>query len=131
MKYYLDADLSPVIAEILRKNGFDAVSVHDLNASGLSDEEHLTRAAETGRCLVSRNRDDFKNLTVGFFHELRPHAGVVIVPFSYPPDQFSRIAKALASHARSHPDGLPSYTFAFLPAPLDSVQRKRKKTSKA
>jgi hypothetical protein len=127
MKYYLDADLSPTIAEILRKDGFDAVSSHEENTASLSDEEHLNRAAESGRCLVSRNRDDFKNLTVRFFHELRPHMGVLIVPFSYPPDRFSWIAGSLAAYARLHPQDLPAYTFAFLPPPPISTRRKRKR----
>src|SRR5207248_6614500 len=127
MKYYLDADLSPIIAEILRKKGIDTISSHEEDTASLSDEQHLIRAAESGRCLVSCNRDDFMSLTVRFFHELRPHFGVLIVPFSYPPDRFSWIAASLAAYARIRPQGLPSYTFAFLPPPPVSTRRKRKK----
>jgi len=128
MKYYLDADLSLVIAEILRKEGIDAVSAHQQNTASLSDEQHLIGAAESGRCLVSRNRDDFRNLTVRFFHELRPHAGVLIVPLSYPPDRFSWIAASLAAYARAQPRDLPAYTFTFLPPPPVSSRRKRRKS---
>ena len=128
MKYYLDADLSPIIAEILRKKGIDAISSREEDTASLSDEQHLIRAAESGRCLVSRNRDDFMNLTVRFFHELRPHFGVLIVPFSYPPDRFSSIATSLAAYAAAQAHDLPAYTFAFLPAPPVSTRQKRKKS---
>ena len=127
MKYYLDADLSPIIAEILRKKGIDAISSHEEDTASLSDEQHLIRAAESGRCLVSRNRDDFMNLTVRFFHELRPHFGVLIVPFSYSADRFSSIATSLAAYAAQVHD-LPAYTFAFLPSPPVSTRQKRKKS---
>jgi len=127
MKYYLDADLSPIIAEILRKKGIVAISSHEEDTASLSDEQHLMRAAESGRCLVSRNRDDFMSLTVRFFHELRPHFGVLIVPFSYPPDRFSSIATSLPSYAAQAHD-LPAYTFAFLPPPPVSTRQKRKKS---
>jgi len=127
MKYYLDADLSPIIAEILRKKRIDAISSHEEDTASLSDEQHLIRAAESGRCLVSRNRDDFMSLTVRFFHELRQHFGVLIVPFSYPPDRFSSIATSLAAYAAQAHD-LPAYTFAFLPPPPVSTRQKRKKS---
>ena len=127
LTYYLNADLSPIIAEILRKDGLDAVSSYEEGAASFSDEEHLKHAAEAGRCLVSRNRDDFSVLTVQFFHHLRAHAGVLIVPFSYPPDRFSRIASSLAAYARAHPETLPAYTFDFLPPPAVSARRKRRK----
>jgi hypothetical protein len=125
MKYYLDADLSPKIAAIIRKAGGDAVSSIDEGFASLDDELHLERSAGLVRCLVTRNRDDFINLTVQFFRDDRPHAGVLIVPHSYPPDRFTWIASALMNYSSAHPDGMSPYTVDFLPAPAVSTKRRK------
>lgn len=114
MKYYLDEDLSPKIAEILRKNGLDAISAHDVGMIQVLDQEQLDYAAAHARCLVTRNRNDFIALTVQFFNEHRRHFGLVVVPHSFPGDRCNLIAKALAKHALNHPKGMESYTIEFL-----------------
>jgi len=114
MKYYLDEDLSPRIAEILRKNGLDAISAHDVGMTQVSDQAQLDYAAAHARCLVTRNRNDFITLTVHFFNEHRRHCGLVIVPNSFPGDRFNLIAKALAKYTTNHPKGMASYEIAFL-----------------
>ena len=44
MKFYTDEDISPKVAEILRKRGIDAVSAHDIGMAGASDEDQLAEA---------------------------------------------------------------------------------------
>lgn len=114
MKYYLDEDQSPKIARILRKNGVDALSCHEVGMVGASDLEQLEFAAREKRCLVTRNRDDFIKLTLQFFHDHRPHYGVLIVPYTIPGDQFSQIARLLKAFASRHPSGLEPYSVDFL-----------------
>jgi len=114
MKFYLDEDLSQKIAERLRTRGIDAISAHETKSEGFSDAQQLEVATRQKRCLVTRNRNDFIALTLNAFHTHQSHYGVLIVPYSYPGDQFGRIAKALGVYATMHPQGLPAYTVDFL-----------------
>jgi predicted nuclease of predicted toxin-antitoxin system len=114
MKYYLDEDISPKVANILRKNQVDAVSTHEVGMTQAPDSEQLEYAASERRSIVTRNRDDFIRLTVHFFNELRPHHGVLIIPHTIPGDRFSIIAKALKKYASKHPSGMKPYTIDFL-----------------
>lgn len=114
MKFYLDEDISPKVAEILRAKGIDAVSAHESGMLQASDLEQLDYASKNKRCLVTRNRNDFIRLTVRFFNENRTHHGVLIIPMSYPGDRFSRMAKALEKYALKHERGMSSYGIDFL-----------------
>jgi predicted nuclease of predicted toxin-antitoxin system len=114
MKFYLDEDLSPKIAEILRRNNVDAISAHEKEMTGASDREQLEQAAREKRCLVTRNRNDFIRLTLQFFNDQLPHHGVLIVPYTLPGDQFARIARLLKAYYDRNKAGLESYQVDFL-----------------
>lgn len=114
MKYYLDEDISPKIGKILRKYQVDSVSTHEVGMTQALDREQLEYAATEGRSIVTRNRNDFIRLTIQFFNELRPHYGVLIIPYTIPGDKFPVIAGALKKHADKHPSGMKPYTIDFL-----------------
>jgi len=114
MKYYLDEDISPKVADILSGYQIDAVSTHLVDRTQTSDREQLEYAASSGMAMVTRNRDDFVRLTVQFFNELRPHCGVLIIPYSIPGDNFRLTAQALRNYASKHPSGMEPYTVDFL-----------------
>ncbi len=92
MKLYLDEDISPKVAIILRKKGMDAVSARETGMLGASDGEQLSFAATEGRTMVTRNRDGFITLTVQFFDDIKPHQGLIIVPHTIPGSEFSKLA---------------------------------------
>ena len=115
MKFYLDEDLSPKIAEIVRKSRIDALSAHEAGMCESSDQSQLDFAATEKTCLVTRNRDDFIRLTVRFFNDQRPHCGVLIIPYALPGDQFSRIANLIKKFSSRHQKGLAPYSISFLP----------------
>lgn len=75
---------------------------------------HLLAAARAGRCLVTRNRDDFVALSVRFLQDDSPHAGVLIVPYTMPTDRFNLVAAAIAQYDRDHPDGISPYGFDYV-----------------
>ena len=114
MKFFVDEDLSEEIAVILRAEGLDAFHVREIGLSGADDREVLDEAARRGSCLVTRNRNDFVALTEFYFHEDRPHNGVLIVPRSYPGNQAARIARAIISLTKNHPEVFQPYAFLFL-----------------
>ncbi|HEX5501107.1 MAG TPA: DUF5615 family PIN-like protein [Thermomicrobiales bacterium] len=116
MRCYLDADLSPRVAVIARAQGLDVVSAHELGQHDRDDGEILRLAARDGRCLVTRNRDDFILLTVQFFENEWPHAGVLIVSRSLPNSDFAGLARALVAFASQYSDAMEPYTINFLSA---------------
>lgn len=119
MRFYLDEDLSEKIAQIARGMGLDIVAARECGNSGADDDSQLSFAAGEGRCLVTRNRDHFLALTVRFVEEGRPHAGVLVVPYSIPSDRFTLIARSIAQYDGDHPEGIYDYG-------LDYVSRPRK-----
>jgi predicted nuclease of predicted toxin-antitoxin system len=114
VKLYLDEDISPRVAELLRGKGVDAVSAHEVGMLGASDEEQLEVAVAEGRAMVTRNRDDFIALTVRFFEDVKPHHGLIVVPHTIPGSDFNLLANLLLACAQRHPDGLGSYTIEFV-----------------
>ncbi len=114
MKFYLDEDISPRVAEILRKAGIDAVSAHDVGLVGASDEEQFAEAVARKAALVTRNRDDFIALTIRAYENLGSHHGLIAVPYSIPGSDFKLAARVLERFARQTPDGMGAYTIEFM-----------------
>jgi predicted nuclease of predicted toxin-antitoxin system len=77
LRFLLDEDMSPRVAAGLRQEGIDAVSVHDLGRTGLSDDDQLAFAAEHDRVLVTYNRADFQALDSHWREQTRQHAGIL------------------------------------------------------
>jgi hypothetical protein len=114
MKFYLDEDISPKVAELLKRKKIDAVSTHETNMTQASDRDQLKYAASQERTVVTRNRDDFIRLTVHFWNEKRPHFGVLIIPYTIPGDKFRLTAEILHKYAINHPSGMAAYTIDFV-----------------
>jgi len=113
VRYYLDEDVKPEVAGIGRNLGLDIVSSHEVGRNALTDADQLLAAAAEGRCLVTRNRDDFLGLSMRFLAEGSPHAGVLIVPYSMPNDRPVLVVRALLAHSKLSP-AMPAYMVDFL-----------------
>jgi len=114
MKLYLDEDLSPHIAERLRKRGIDAVSAFEVENVQLSDREQLAYAAEAGRCLVTRNVRHFVVLAREAVRREQPHAGIILCPSSIRGIEIRIIVDALTRLAKRFPASLDEYDVLYL-----------------
>lgn len=114
MRFYLDEDLSPKIAERLRRRGIDALSALEAGNVQLSDREQLAHAARDGRCLVTRNARHFILLSQEAIRRQEPHAGIVLCPPSFHGFEIGVIADALTRMARRLPGGLGEYDVLYL-----------------
>lgn len=101
MRFLLDENIPPSVAESAWEQDVDVVSVVELRRRGRSDREQLEFAAEQDRVLVTRNRGDYLHWTREFYHAGRPHPGVLLVGEGLPNDQPDTIARALGRWARA------------------------------
>lgn len=107
MKLLLDEQISGKVAERLRERGHDALAVTaDPALRGLSDPDLFEVAQRQKRAVVTYNRADFEAIIREYAAANREHHGLVIVhPVRFPSQEFSRLAKALASFADTFPPG--------------------------
>ncbi|CAN5748372.1 hypothetical protein BH24ACT15_BH24ACT15_25650 [soil metagenome] len=57
MRFVVDANVSPRLAELLRSAGHDAIAVRDIGLSDAADEDILEYAAKEDRVVVSHDTD--------------------------------------------------------------------------
>lgn len=114
MKFYLDEDLSPKIAEALRKKGIDAVSAHETGNTQVSDSKQLAYAAGEGRCLVTRNARHFLALSREAINRQQPHAGILLCSPRLTGAEFRSIANRLSQLTKRYPQGLGPYDIFYL-----------------
>ncbi len=114
MRFYLDEDLSPRIAEALRRHGIDVTSSHEVGNNTLSDKDQLGVAAAERRCLVTRNARHFVRLARQAIGANEPHAGIVICPPRYTGTAVGPIVRALLRVAHSYPAGIGEYDVVYL-----------------
>ena len=100
LRFLLDEDMPPAVAEGLRREGYDAVSVHDELRTGLADEEQLHHAATLGRMLVTYNRADYHALD-GLWHAREEHhRGIIwVAERSIPRRAIGLLVRSLAQVA--------------------------------
>ena len=111
MKVYLDEDLSPAIAELLRQYGMDATSAQEVGNVQLDDRTQLTYAAREGRAIVTANVVDFVELAHEAVASNTEHAGIILVPSSFRRDEFQAIADGIVEALKPYHSGLRGLVF--------------------
>ena len=109
MRAILDEQLSPQIAALLRKSGYDVDAVADReDLVGRSDLFILEAACREDRAVVTSNIKDFRPLAAEWLAQGRVHAGLILLPSTRTRnrDAIAAVASAIESILRDHPDGL-------------------------
>ncbi len=76
LKLFIDEDsLSKPLVKLLRKAGYDVVTVNEVGLSGASDVFVLNYAIEDGRILITHNCKDFENL----HEQIITHPGIFAI----------------------------------------------------
>ena len=80
LRVYLDEDVDPLLADVLRSEGFDAISAKEAGRTHqrIPDEEQLAYAASVGRAIVSHNIKDYSPLAVIWAESGRNHFGIIL-----------------------------------------------------
>ena len=109
MRAILDEQLSPQIAVLLRKAGYDVDAVADrADLVGRSDRFIFEIACREGRAVVTNNIKDFRPLAAEWLAQGRTHAGLILLPSTRTRTRstIAAIAAAIENLLRDHPDGL-------------------------
>ena len=102
MKLLLDEMYPGKLAQELRDQGIDAVTVAELGMAGRSDADVFAAAADAGYVLLTENVSDFARLCSEHVAAGRHHSGVLIAlssRFSRRPAGYAGIATAVAAVA--------------------------------
>ncbi len=78
IRLYLDEDVRPLLAEVLRQRGYDAVSAVEERSIQVPDPVHFDRAAGEGRALLTFNLRDFSPLATAAMEQGRPFTGLIV-----------------------------------------------------
>ena len=109
MRAILDEQLSPQIAMLLRKAGYDVDAVADReDLVGRNDRLILEAACREGRAVVTNNVKEFRPLAAEWLAQGRVHAGLILLPSTGTRTRHAvaSVAAAIENVLRDHPDGL-------------------------
>jgi len=74
----LDEDVRPMLAEIVRQRGYDAIHVLELGRTGKNDAEQLAYAVSRKRAILTHNIRDFRLLDRQYRQRGKEHFGILL-----------------------------------------------------
>ncbi|MBI1821884.1 MAG: DUF5615 family PIN-like protein [Nitrospirae bacterium] len=78
LRFYLDEDVDPLLAQVLRDRNVDCISTYEVKNQGLSDQDQLVFALRNKRTIISFNVKDFVFLAKQFAREGKSHNGIIV-----------------------------------------------------
>ena len=109
MKALLDEQLSPQIAALLRKAGYDVLAVADRDdLVAHSDRVVFETATAEGRAVVTNNVKDFRPLAAEWLATGRRHPGLILLPSARTRTRAAvpALAAALQAMLSAYPEGI-------------------------
>ena len=80
IKLYLDADVHPKIASVLREREFDSISAQEVEREKISDEDQLDFSISQSRAILTYNTKHFTKLHKDYMDVGKEHCGIVVSP---------------------------------------------------
>ena len=78
IKLYLDEDVDPLLAHVLRERGIDCLSTKDAQNLSRSDTQQLAFATSQGRVILTFNVKDFVRLAGESATSGHHHSGIIV-----------------------------------------------------
>jgi len=100
IKLYLDEDIDPLLAKVLRDRGVDCLSTQQAGNCGLSDTDQLAFATSQGRAIVTFNIKDFIQLSHEYAASGLHHEGIILSNHIL----FRELLRRMLSFLRDYPD---------------------------
>lgn len=77
-KLFLDEDVRPLLAAILRQRGYGVAHVLEVNRAGKSDPEQSSYAVSQGRAMFTHNIRDYLLLDRKYRTQGKEHYGIIV-----------------------------------------------------
>jgi predicted nuclease of predicted toxin-antitoxin system len=100
LRFLIDENLSPALAEPARKCGFEAMHVNHLGLRTETDWDLLKIVAEQDWVLVTNNAIEFR----GRYGKIELHPGVIFLLPAVRRAEQVRLFEAALEHTQTHPD---------------------------
>ena len=78
VKLYLDENVEPALAHVLRERGFDVISAHEMDLTGKTDQDQLEFAISQKRAILTFDSKDFAPLAEKYYKNKRDHYGIIL-----------------------------------------------------
>ena len=78
IEFYLDEDVSVLVADLVRARGFIATTTREAGQLGRSDADQLEYATSQRKTFLTHNRADFEALARQYFLTGQRHSGIII-----------------------------------------------------
>ena len=103
IKLYLDEDVDPLLARVLRERGIDCISTQEADRCGLPDSDQLAFAISQGRAILTFNVKDYVRLSKEYVLSGKHHRGMIVsdhLPFR---ELLRRLLALILRHAHEEP----------------------------